>query len=1060
MKLIFLLNKILKQLLFFASMSYIVFSADFIQAQTFRNYSSVAGKKNIPVNVTIQDSHGFLWMGTSNGLVSYDGYNFKNYSDSAGLQESDVVSICESSDNSLWIGHKNGKITIYKNKKFTPFKFNSLLGDKPVTDIKQDKSENILIATYGAGIYVASETKMVRFNSNSGLSDDFVYCINIQEDKSCWAGTDHGITIFNTEHFVTSVKTITSRNGLPDNIIRTISHDKNGIVWLGSQDYGFFMYDKKHSSFFIPNISKTWGEGVVTAIIIDAENNKWISTQSNGIIIYSGEEHFDKIDSENGILSNSINGLYEDYEKNIWVSTSKGLSQYCQSRFELYTSGKGLLSDKIFAVLCDSKGNRWISSDQGLTKIYKGKSGSTEYKYYFKTNNIADRQIVSIYEDKENKLWFGTNGTGVYLFDPITEKLKTFSIADGLSNNNIVSITGQKNGTIWLATLGGGIIRIISDRNKLSIKNFTTNNGLLSDYIYCVFADSKDNVWCATEAGGVLKYNRNKFEVQGKQNAFFCKTAYSITEDAKGKIWLTVEDKGLCEYNGIDFKPYLFGKDKKDNIPSILFADLKGNVVSADQKGINILNQAKSQEVFRYNYQETELEPTLNASSLDKEGNLWIGTNSGLLKFRLTENETDNLLPRMFLSSVKVEQKDYPLDSMIEFEPEQNNFEFSYYAIWLKKPEKLSYRYFLEGNDKGWSAITSNTLVSFSNLAPGNYKFKVMASDGEKKWSLPASFSFVIAAPFWRKLWFWITAFLFTVLNTLLFIQYRIRSLSREKIVLEGKVEWRTEEIRQQAKIIEAKNKNITDSINYAQRLQTSLLPSDVTILDSIPESFILYLQKDIVSGDFYWFSQKGDTAIIIAIDCTGHGVPGAFMSVIAYNLLNQIVNEKDILIPSEILNELNISVVKALHRNVTDYNTSDGMDIAICSINSSINEVQFAGAMRPLYYFSEDQLIEIKGTKIPIGTFPEETGKPIKYVNHVIRTNGQQMFYLFTDGYADQFGGEKGGKLLAHNFRKLLMEIKTLPVTMQRESLLNSHKKWKGRYEQVDDILVIGFKA
>jgi ligand-binding sensor domain-containing protein/serine phosphatase RsbU (regulator of sigma subunit) len=1060
MKIILPQNKIFAPVLSMVLFFCFVGAKNSIQAQSFKNYSSISGKKNVPVFVSLQDSHGLLWTGTKAGLVSYDGYEYKNYTGSNNLQESEVISLFEAEDKSIWIGHRNGKISIFKNKKFFAFELNNILPGTPINAIRQDKNGAVLIGTYGSGIYIFKDKHLIRFNSDSGLSDDFVYCIDMQDDGTAWVGTDHGISIFSVKNnSINPIKNITSKNGLPDNIIRAITHDRNGNIWLGSQDYGFFMYNRKQLSFFVPGICREWEKGAITSLIIDAHNRKWITTQNRGIIIYSGEEHVEKIDSKNGILSNEISGAYEDFEGNIWISTSKGLSLYYQSRFDLFTYRQGLLSDKIMAVYCDSQGAKWISSDLGLTKMFKEPGGEISYKYYFETKGVTSKQIVCIHEDKQKKLWLGTYGDGVYCFDPSSEKIETYSKKNGLASDNIVSISETADGAIWLASLGGGIARITDGKGANKIKNFSKEDGLISDYVYCVYTDVKNVLWCGTQGGGILTYSGNKFEAPGRQITN-CKTAYSITEDTKGNIWLIDDDKGLCEYNGINFKSYSFSKDIKENVPAILTSDQEGNVIIADRKGINVLNQAKSQEITCYNYPEAEIEPNLNAYSFDGEGNIWIGTNSGLLKFRLTASETDNLLPRMFLSALKVQQDSYPIDSITQFQHEQNNFEFSYRAVWLKNPEKITYRYLLEGNDKTWSLETSNTIANYYNLLPGNYRFKVMASGGEGKWSIPAVYSFSIEAPFWQKGWFWVFTALFVVLNTFLFIQYRIRYLSREKVILEGKVEWRTEEIRQQSKIIEAKNKNITDSINYAQRLQTSLLPSIETIQNSIPESFILYLQKDIVSGDFYWFTQKGDISIIIAIDCTGHGVPGAFMSVIAYNLLNQIINEKETIVPSEILDELNVAVVKALHRNDADHNTNDGMDIIICAINFSENEVQFAGAMRPLYYFDDEKLVEIKGTKVSIGTLPETIGAPFKFVNHTIKTNGNQLFYLSTDGYADQFGGDKGGKLLAQNFRNLLSRIKSEPVHQQKELLLSAHKEWKGRYEQVDDILVIGFKA
>ena len=248
------------------------------------------------------------------------------------------------------------------------------------------------------------------------------------------------------------------------------------------------------------------------------------------------------------------------------------------------------------------------------------------------------------------------------------------------------------------------------------------------------------------------------------------------------------------------------------------------------------------------------------------------------------------------------------------------------------------------------------------------------------------------------------------------------------------------------------------DSIEYARKIQTAILPPEVIIKKHLPDSFVLYQTKDTVSGDFYWFTEKDNFSIIAAVDCTGHGVPGAFMSLIGYNQLNKIVNEQNISDPGEILSELNKGVLEALYKNQKEA-SKDGMDLAICKIHHNKKTVEFAGSMRPLWILNNGEVIEIRGDKIPIGTMPDEIRKQICFTTHSIKVKKGDVFYIFTDGYADQFGGDRGKKLCSARLKNILINNYSKTINEQHGLLMEEHEKWRGDNEQVDDILVIGFK-
>jgi serine phosphatase RsbU (regulator of sigma subunit) len=263
------------------------------------------------------------------------------------------------------------------------------------------------------------------------------------------------------------------------------------------------------------------------------------------------------------------------------------------------------------------------------------------------------------------------------------------------------------------------------------------------------------------------------------------------------------------------------------------------------------------------------------------------------------------------------------------------------------------------------------------------------------------------------------------------------------------------DKLRVSNRIISEKSKEITDSITYAKRIQAAILPEDSVLKNQLPDSFVLYLPKDIVSGDFYWMKEKNNFLYLAIADCTGHGVPGALMSVIGVNQLNSIVEEKTIVSPSDILEKLNKNVNKILNQNKNEIR--DGMDIAILKINLKDKSIAFASANRPLYYVRNKMLTEIKPGKFSIGGI--ESGKEKRFESMNLQLEKGDMVYVSTDGYSDQFGSEKNKKITTKKLKGLLEAISGQQIVEQQQHLLDFFNAHKSGYEQTDDVLITGIR-
>jgi serine phosphatase RsbU (regulator of sigma subunit) len=286
-------------------------------------------------------------------------------------------------------------------------------------------------------------------------------------------------------------------------------------------------------------------------------------------------------------------------------------------------------------------------------------------------------------------------------------------------------------------------------------------------------------------------------------------------------------------------------------------------------------------------------------------------------------------------------------------------------------------------------------------------------------------------------------------------IKGQLRGLIRVNRLLKEKDEALAQVALQKAEL-EIREKNVTDSLIYAQRIQEALLPSEAYFRTHFEDSFILFKPKDIVSGDFYWIGEKNDKIFVVAADCTGHGVPGALMSMIGLDLLEKTINEDNIDVPSKILGVLNKSLEKTFSRekNIGTI-IRDGMDIGLCVIDKRRRKLTYTGAFFPLYLIRNNSLTEIKGDKIIIGMNPD--GLP--YTDHDLDIMDNDIIYLFSDGYVDQFGGAENKKFMYRRFRYLLLNIHNYPMNDQKAILDENIRNWMGKNGQVDDILVIGFR-
>lgn len=462
----------------------------------------------------------------------------------------------------------------------------------------------------------------------------------------------------------------------------------------------------------------------------------------------------------------------------------------------------------------------------------------------------------------------------------------------------------------------------------------------------------------------------------------------------------------------------------------------------------NISNNAVMENQLKY----LNLFESYQDLFFDANQNLWLTTKQDQLL--CIKKQAKNLKPdsfSIFVSRITTQNGKILNQGNISLTHDNNILFIELSAPYFAKNNAIEYQYFISGVSRSWSSWQHDSQINIEMLPAGKYKLLIRARNilGQQFESELIDFS--VLPPWWKKTQS-IIAFILLGIGIIAFVVYSVMKnkqakLEREKQVLEERVRERTQELA-------AKNKEITDSINYASNIQTAVLPPLTVLSNKVSDFFILNKPRDIVSGDFYWMTQINDKTIVVAADCTGHGVPGAFMSMLGVSFLNEIVKQKGVSDAAEILNRLRSSVIQALRQNEEGSVQKDGMDVAMVSIDSKNMSMQFAGAYNSLFLISDNQLIETKADKMPIGIHRKYQ---TPFSAKTIDIKKGDVIYLFSDGFVDQFGGPKGKKYLKNRFKETLLQIHRLPANEQKDFLQKEYEQWKGQAPQIDDVLVIG---
>ncbi|PKP20670.1 MAG: hypothetical protein CVU05_08565 [Bacteroidetes bacterium HGW-Bacteroidetes-21] len=1091
--------------------------------ETFlEHYTVDNGLSQSTVLCIFQDSRGFLWVGTQDGLNKFDGYRFQLYKynplDSNSISSNWINAMAEDNDGNMWIAtqnglnkieRKSGQIKRYLHDPNNPY---SIVEDE-IFGVVIDLKGNVWTKTASSLNKLSVETG--QFSHSEHVSD---YFSSAKSDKGfpmvideigIWIGSPFGLIFYNFEyeHFKSYVSNASDPNTISDNFVTDLIKTKDGSLWVSTKN-GFNKFNtktKKFKRYYPVPTDLTHQSNSISSMFLSYDNNLWLGTSGGGLLKFnptdekkSSYKTFKNEPFNNNSLGyDYILSLCEDNSHNLWIGTDgKGLDKLDlkPKNFYLYRGTTGdegirLSSNVIGSLLLLNDSILMIGTWENGIDVLNRNTGKT---FNVSDNGPSGKRIMgnnvhSLIMDSRGLVWIGTrNGISIYdpktnLFTDVFEKFK-FNFVPNLNKLRIYNLFEDDHKNIWVSTKNG-IFRFEPDKNTITPfwSNFMDLNSLSNNSGIYTMQDSDGYVWVGTANGlNRYDYNTNKFirigeKTTGKNNIkedstgkikFYSISStyiYSILEDFQdGSIWIGT-GTGLNNYNKKDgtFVYYT----EKDGIPNDMIyeiiQDRKGNIWFSTNRGIGMLDKTSNTiRSFDVGDGLQGLEFNNGASYISKKGEIFFGGSNGVTFFYPDSLKDNPFIPNIVISSLvktnndgKFEMNVEGLD-VIELSYNDQNIIINFSALEYTKPSKNKYTYLMKNLNDNWVPIGNRNFQEFSNLPPGEYEFLVKGSNNDLVWNEEgASLKIIVHPPWYQTLWAYL-AYLLTVVTIIyIFISSRTRKLKQANQVLRMK-QLAAIEIAKQKEELTVKNKNITDSINYAKRIQEAMLPSEFLLRKLLPQSFILYKPKDIVSGDFYWISEHDGRIYVAAVDCTGHGVPGAFMSIIGYDLLRSIIKEQKISKPSEILNLLDLGISETFSKNVNQTSVKDGMDISMIVIDRNHHIIEYAGAFNPLLIIRDNKIIEINGNRFSIGRTDDNDQK---YDNHVFQYKSGDMAYIFTDGYADQFGGPLGKKMKQRRFRHLILTISGLALNKQREFLDENIANWKGELEQVDDILIIG---
>lgn len=1042
------------------------------QQYRFMEYGLNDGLPQPYVYTINQDASGYLWIGTGDGLARFDGKTFQVFTTSDSL--SDIfITTSHTNKSGVWFGHMNGGVTLFDGRKFVKV----LPGDPSKGSITGIRSIDgtTWASTQSGGIWTISSNLqatlyMDRENPVPVLS------LELLSPTECIVGSIEGAYVYAIVPEVKEFRLIGELEGLPETKVQDLRMSRDKLsVYILTQDEGIYTFSTRGFKLEAKPLGVEFEEVIEgpQQIYEDSEMNLWIPTFGEGLykLIRDTSGNFTasvNYNEDNGLPGNNVKFIFQDREKNTWIGMyGTGLVRLVDEAYTFYTFDDPI-SNSIQSIYITEQ-HRWFGTDNGILRVDKTDGAMIQYsgkKYGFPDKVV----ITAICESNEGDLWIGTSKNGIYRMLPESERFNNFFISPGTLENSINAIK-IKDSLVWIATDKG--VCKINPENRTRRWFTIRNAGLPHNTVNYIQADESGRLWLSTMSNTVAYIENDSVTRMVIPLVGGVLNIRSITTEKNGNIWVGTYGNGIFKIEGDS----AFNITTADGLLSDYCYSLLGDgnrYLWVSHRGG--LSRIRLSDGFISTFKEEvgidrNMEFNVNSVFKDRSGVLWFGSTSGVLAYDPGIEKSQPPPPALSISSVMVNNVRHEAGKRLELPAGRHDIRIQFMGVYLKNPEAVTYQYNMEGLGNAWSEAFTDNQKDFNKLPDGKYTFRLKAINAEGVSNdQPVELFIVIAKPLWKRWWFYTLILLAVTIGIMAYIKRREAKLLLEKQILEQRVMERTEEVVKQKEEIEMQrdaiksqndrieliNKNITDSITYARRIQQAVFIPPEELKKIFPESFVLNRPQYIVSGDFFWLAKNEKKIVVTVADCTGHGVPGAFMSMLGITLLNEQLNVHGIEESHKILTNLKRELINALRQQDNKDSTSDGMDMALCVYDPDCSKLQYSGGFSPLALIRNGEIEIIKADPMPVG-IGAIVGK--EFTKHEIEVGKGDLIYLYTDGYEDQFGGEGDKKFSRKRFRELLLSIHSLPMSDQKSALEKRLDEWMDGREQIDDITVMGIR-
>lgn len=997
-----------------------------------------------------QNADGFLCFTTSEGAYQFDGLKFQRIDGNGLLKEPFFKSILLMKDKSTYLGSNTGGVFRLKKGKVI-WKYVSDDHTAPVNYLKEYKDKVYAFYQDGTILEIDNNGNRKFYNLEVG----YLYSSFSFYEGRFIAGKDIGFSFFTINNGRLKEEPTISVN---NDAIESICVHKS-TIYLGTAENGLYLYKNKKLSKIVLE-KESLNTANIKAIHKDDLTSIWVSAYGDGVYEIkknsSNGAYYvrSSINKDRGVPSQFVTSIFIDRESNLWLgSLGEGLSKLNSNaliQFDLTSYGYG---NDVYSVYSGIK--QMCGLTGGIVEIDLENDDITPW---YLNKQLPKDKITAINYHYPSKTYFiGTSKSGLYTAQAGAAKLTKMDLSvDYLSLAiNHININGND---VFISTMNG-LYRFNISSGKLD--HFSSKDGLPNNVVYSTFNKGDGKILLGTMSNGIFYLQDNKIQELNIENPYGLLDIYNFCENRRGQLWFSTNGQGVFHLSDKIFNRVSSNNGLYSDFVYQLVMDKKYTIWCGHRGGLSrVTDQEKVLDKFDYS-DNIAMDFYLNSSSTDLLNNLWFGTSEGVMKFSIGQDKFNvyNAKPVIIEAMVNDVVMDNPARLNLEYH--KNKLKFTFQTVSLTFPEEVYYQYRLRGQDNKWSIPSKENTAILGQILDGEYKLEVRSKVGNGDWSEPYVLSEITVSPPWWLQWYAILIGILLVIGfTFLISYYRTRALKKQKFILEQKLAIRTKEIENKNAKITQQFDEMQESIDYGVRIQNSLLPSTQALSDLLPDSFVFFQPKDKVSGDFYYFERFGNRLIVSVADATGHGVPGAFISLIGFVTLKEIIHRPKNSNPAAVLSELDMEINTTLGQYNRKNDGKDGMDMAICDIDMETRVVTMASALRPIWIFRDGEFEKIRSSKSSVGGGMNGEDAPRKEFDLEQRQLKKgDTIYMFTDGYVDQFGSDRDKKLMSKRFLNIIQENAHLPMSEQGRIISKYLNDWKGNRDQTDDILVIGLR-